>query len=67
MYLGKDIYILLVLLRLGERSDLSRVEGVDRVKWKGGGVGMDPHPQQAGPKIPSRLNVRKQVASLCTL
>jgi hypothetical protein len=28
--------------------------------------GMDPHPQQAGPKIPSCLNVSKKVA-ICSL
>jgi hypothetical protein len=32
-------------------------EGVDRGKVGG----LHPHPQQAGPKIPSSLNVRKKV------
>jgi len=33
----------------GGGGRITRVEGVDRVS----GVGMHPHPQQAGPKIPS--------------
>jgi hypothetical protein len=41
---------------MGSEGDLTRAEGVDGVK----GVGLDPHPQQAGPKIPSGQNVRNK-------
>jgi hypothetical protein len=47
--LSTGSYISLVLLGRGRGAKVSRVERVDRVK--GGGLG--PHPQQAGPKIPS--------------
>ncbi len=47
--LSTGIYISLVLLGRGGGAKVSRVERVDRVK----GVGLGPHPQQAGPKIPS--------------
>ncbi len=48
---------------------LGRGWGGDRgwIEWKG--VGVHPHPQLAGPRIPSSLNIRNKVAiaSLCAL
>jgi hypothetical protein len=63
--LSTGSYISFVLLGRGGGGKKTGMERVDRVK--GGGLG--PHPQQAGPKIPSSLNVSKKVAiaSLCTL
>ncbi len=39
------------------------------MEWKRVGNGMDPHPEQAGPKIPPWLNLRKKVtiSKLCAL
>ncbi len=58
----------LVLVWRGGGGDVTRAEGVDK-REKGRTMGKDPHPQQAGPEIPSLLNVRKKVtiSSLCTL
>jgi hypothetical protein len=44
-------------VRGGGGSSVTRVEGIDIVK----GVGVHPHPQQAGPKTPSSLNVREKM------
>ena len=50
-------YISLVLLGRSAGGDIIRVEGEGRVK--GVGHGLDPHPKQAEPKIPSSLNILK--------
>jgi hypothetical protein len=52
-------YFSLVLLVGNGGGDVTRGKGVDRVE---GGMGEQPHPQKAGPKIPSRLNAGKKVA-----
>jgi hypothetical protein len=49
----------------GGESDVTCVEGVDRMKGgrMGWAMGMHPHPQQAGPKMPSSLNISEKVSS----